>query len=136
MMEKKERVMIFCDGKHQISAAIALAYLMKTRNWHLRQSFLYLYDLQPSLRPAVGFIRYLSEMESMLFPALSSASFPMKCYILFYNQQEDLERNLAYVVSNNENKITVEEQCVDAQIDAINNNAPLDESVQLINSSQ
>ena len=111
MKEKKEKVLLFCENGVRVAASVGLAYLMKSKKWTLLQSFNYLYELQPSVKPSIGFMRHLLEMEAVLFPSLSFPSFPIKCYILFYNQLEDIESNLKFVTSLND-VVNVEEFAV------------------------
>lgn len=65
-MELDENVYVHCFGGVSRSATIIIGYLMKQNSWTYTESYQYLKNLRPCIKPNVGFVRQLLYFENEL----------------------------------------------------------------------
>jgi protein-tyrosine phosphatase len=90
---RNEKVLIHCVAGVSRSATLVLAYLMKYHNMSLRDSYRYLYERRPVVRPNVSFFRQLIGYEKQLFGTTSVAMTKMLSF-----DDEEIEVPDLYVV--------------------------------------
>ncbi len=72
--QQKNKVFVHCSGGVSRSPSIVIAYVMRENRWTLRQSFLYVRQRRPGIKPNVSFMQQLLQFERELLGGDESAN--------------------------------------------------------------